>query len=1091
MNRKISFYNKWMVLFVLFCGFIFSSPLLASADSNGSDLENTSNDALQQEIEITGTVTDAESGEPLPGVNIVVEGTTIGTTTDMDGNYTLEAPADATLVFSFVGYQQQSIEVEGQQEINVELQQAVQQLEEVVAVGYATRQAGEVTGSVSSVQTEDLADMAAVDASETLRGNVSGVTIQESNTPGEGASIRIRGMGTINNNDPLWVVDGVPGGNVNPNEIESISILKDAAAQAIYGARAASGVVLVTTKSGQKGQKTQINVNVRSGISRNPSSYDLLNTREYGEMLWLMAENEGEEPSHPQYGSGDEPSIPDYILPSGASEGEVDHSQYDDQMIHEDGDDTYLIMKANKEGTDWMDVVTRDAIYQEYTIDMTGGGEATSYAFQMGYLEEEGIMKHTSYDRFNLRSNVSVEPTDWLEVGEKIGVTYGRDAGFQADNSEASAVSWTYRMQPIVPVYDIEGNFAGTRAEGMGNAQNPMFNLNSNRHDWNKSLNASGNVYADASVFEDLSFRSQLGFDYNASQGRNLGYVEKAHAERGTYRGLSESDWFGLQWTWSNTLEYSSTFADIHDLTVLAGTEAVENISRWRGGSRDEFFSGNPLYMQLDAGVQNQTNYGNTSEWALFSLFGRVNYSLADKYLLEGVIRRDGSSRFGTDNRYGVFPAFSAGWRVSNEPFMAWADNWLEFLKLRVGYGETGNDRIGNYNSFTTFASSLGAGFWAGGGSYYPISGNNTGGGAAGFKRDAFGNPNVLWEATKTTNLGLDATILDNFNITVDLWQRVTEDMLYPKRIPDVLGQASAPSINVGEMKNVGLDVELGYQGTALNDELTYNVALNASHYKNEIVKLSNVEEEFMEGNYYREMVYTRAEEGTQFPEFYGYIVDGIFQTEEEAEAHPSAFGEEGTYNEPGHFKYRDVNSDGVINADDRTYIGDPHPDFTAGLNLRLNYKGIQLRANLYSSYGNEMVNYVRRWIDFNQFLGNRSERRLYESWGSPYLDNNENATMPKAEQNDNGSQVPSTYFVEDASYLRMQNLRISYDLNNLINDERFRNIRIYGQGTNLFTITNYSGLDPEVNTSGINRGVDQGAWPTPRQFMFGVNVGF
>ncbi|MBS3772105.1 MAG: SusC/RagA family TonB-linked outer membrane protein, partial [Bacteroidales bacterium] len=865
MNRKISFYNKWMVLFVLFCGFIFSSPLLASADSNSSDLNTTSGDALQQEIEITGTVTDAESGEPLPGVNIVVEGTTIGTTTDMDGNYTLEAPADATLVFSFVGYQQQSIEVEGQQEINVELQQAVQQLEEVVAVGYATRQAGEVTGSVSSVQTEDLAEMAAVNASETLRGNVSGVTIQESNTPGEGASIRIRGMGTINNNDPLWVVDGVPGGNVNPNEIESISILKDAAAQAIYGARAASGVVLVTTKSGQKGQKTQINVNVRSGISRNVSSYDLLNTQEYGEMLWLMAENEGEEPDHPQYGSGDEPQIPDYILPTGASEGEVDHSNYDNQMIHEDGDDTYLIMKANKEGTDWMDVVTRDAIYQEYTIDMTGGGEATSYAFQMGYLEEEGIMKHTSYDRFNLRSNVSVEPTDWLEVGEKIGVTYGRDAGFQADNSEASAVSWTYRMQPIVPVYDIEGNFAGTRAEGMGNAQNPMFNLYSNRHDWNKSLNASGNVFADASVFEDLSFRTQLGFDYNASQGRNLGYVEKAHAERGTYRGLSESDWFGLQWTWSNTLEYSSTFADIHDLTVLAGTEAVENISRWRGGSRDEFFSGNPLYMQLDAGVQNQTNYGNTSEWALFSVFGRVNYSLADKYLLEGVIRRDGSSRFGTDNRYGVFPAFSAGWRLSNEPFMAWADNWLDFLKLRVGYGETGNDRIGNYNSFTTFASSLGAGFWAGGGSYYPISGNNTGGGAAGFKRDAFGNPNVLWEATKTTNLGLDATVFDNFDVKIDLWQRVTEDMLYPKRIPDVLGQASAPSINVGEMKNVGLDVELGYQGTALNDELTYNVAVNVSHYRNEIVKLSNVEEEFMEGWYYRDMVYTRAEEGTQF----------------------------------------------------------------------------------------------------------------------------------------------------------------------------------------------------------------------------------
>ncbi|MCF8335503.1 MAG: SusC/RagA family TonB-linked outer membrane protein, partial [Bacteroidales bacterium] len=751
----------------------------------------------------------------------------------------------------------------------------------------------------------------------------------------------------------------------------------------------------------------------------------------------------------------------------------------------------YLIMKANKEGTDWQDVVTRNATYEEYSVDMTGGGETTSYAFQVGYLSEEGIMKHTGYDRYNLRSNVTAEPLDWLEVGEKIGVTYSKDYGFQDDNQEASAVSWTYRMQPIVPVYDIKGNFAGSRAEGMGNAENPMFNLYTNRHDWNKSINASGNTFAEATIFEGLSFRTLFGFGYDAGQGRNLGYVEKAHAERGQYKGLSESDWFNLQWNWSNTLEYSNTFADLHDLTVMAGTEAVDNTSRWRGGSRDEFFSGNPLYMQLDAGVQNQTNYGNVSEWSLFSMFARVNYTLADKYLLEGVIRRDGSSRFGEDERYGTFPAFSAGWRVSNESFMAWSENWLDFLKLRAGYGETGNDRIGNYNSFTTFASSLGAGTWNGGGSYYPIGGVNTGGGAAGFKRDAFGNPTVRWEATKTTNFGLDATIFDNLDITVDVWQRRTEDMLYPKRIPDVLGQAAAPSINVGEMKNNGIDVELGYQGSALNQELEYNVSLNVSHYKNEIVQLSGIEEEFMEGDYFREMLYTRAEKGTQFPEFYGYKVEGIFQTQSEADAHPPAFGEDGTYNEPGHFKYKDVNGDGVINADDRTYIGDPHPDFTAGFNLTMNYKGFHLRANLYSSYGNEMVNYVRRWIDFNQFLGNRSERRLYESWGSPYLDDNENATMPKAEFTDNGSQVPSSYFVEDASFLRMENLRLSYDLGNLLEGANFRNIRIYGQATNLFTITDYSGLDPEVNTGGVNRGVDRGAWPTPRQFMFGVNFGF
>ena len=1086
MNRKISFFNKWMVLFVLFCGFILSSPLIASADSNGSDLENMTNKALQQEIEISGTVTDAQTGDPLPGVNIVVQGTTTGTTTDMDGNYTLEVPADATLVFSFVGYQQQSVDVSGQQQINVQLKQAVTELEEVVAIGYATRQAGEVTGSVSSVNTEDLEEMAAVNASETLKGNVSGVTISESNTPGEGASIRIRGLGTINNNNPLWVVDGVPGANVNPENIESISILKDAAAQAIYGARASNGVVLVTTKSGQTGQETQINVKVRGGITRNSNSYDLLNTQEYGELLWMEARNANggtlpEDFSHPLYGDGDQPDIPEYILPARGEN--VDHSEYDWKMPHEDGDDTYLITKANQEGTDWLDRADRDASYQEYSVDLSGGSENTSYAFQLGYLEEEGILKHTGYERYNLRSNVTTNPTDWLEVGEKIGVTYDEDWGNQGNNAEWSPISWAYRMQPIVPVYDVMGNFAGTRAEATGNAQNPIFRLWSNRHDRWKDLNVSGNTYAEATILEGLSFRTLFGFDYNTTNGRDIFYVEKAFSERGKYDGLSESSNFGLQWNWSNTLEYSNTFADMHDITVMAGTEAIDSKWRWRGASRDQYFSRNPIYMQLDAGVQNQTNYGSITEWSLFSMFGRINYTLADKYLLELVLRHDGSSRFGGEQRYGTFPAFSAGWRISNESFMSGTDNWLDFLKLRLGYGETGNDQIGNYNGYTTFSSSS----WD---SYYPIAAANSGVGASGFYRSAFGNPNVRWETTTTSNIGFDATIFENFDISFDLWQRVTEDMLYPKRIPDVLGQASAPSINVGKMENNGVDIELGYNGTALNEEFQYNINLNVSHYKNEVVRLSGEEDEFMAGSAFREMTYTRAEKGTEFPQFYGYKVEGIFQSEEEAANHAPAFGEDGTYNQEGVFKFKDVNGDGVINADDRTYIGSPHPDFTAGLNFNASYKGLRLSARLYTSYGNEMVNYVRRWIDFNQFQGNRSHRRLYESYGSKYLDNNKNAKLPMARPDDTDDQIPSTHFLEDASYLRMENLRLSYNLSNVLEGESFRNLQVYGQVTNLFTITEYSGLDPEVNAGGINRGVDRGAWPTPRQFMFGVNIG-
>jgi TonB-linked SusC/RagA family outer membrane protein len=538
-----------------------------------------------------------------------------------------------------------------------------------------------------------------------------------------------------------------------------------------------------------------------------------------------------------------------------------------------------------------------------------------------------------------------------------------------------------------------------------------------------------------------------------------------------------------MQWNWTNTLEYSKLIADAHDFTVILGTEAIDNSYNYVNASRSEFFSKDDNYMQLNTGLQSINNSGNLDSWSLFSVFGRLNYNYENKYMLEAVVRRDGSSRFGADNRYGVFPAFSAAWRMSDESFMASASSWLDDLKIRLGYGTTGNDRVGNYNSYTNFNIHYFD-------SFYPINGANATTGTTGFYQSTFGNPDVKWETTKTTNLGIDAAFNNNLTVSLDLWQRVTSDMLYPKQIPMVLGRASAPSINVGEMKNQGFDIELGYSNNALGGELTYNLNFNLSHYKNEIVKLSDNEDEFLSGGSFREMIYTRSEIGTAFPEFYGYMVEGIFQTQAEADAWPTAFGEDGDYNEPGHYKYKDVTGDGVINSDDRTYIGSPHPDFTAAFNANLNYKGFGLVAHFYSSYGNEMVNYVRRFIDFVQFQGGRSHDRLYNSWGSPYLDDNANAKLPKAEGNDIDSQQPSTAFIEDASYLRLENLRLSYDVNRLLNGDNFRNIQVFGQMSNVFTISKYSGLDPEVNSGGSNLGIDSGAWPTPRQIMFGVNIG-
>lgn len=1025
-------------------------------------------DVFAQQSQISGKVTDQQN-VPMPGVSVVVEGTTIGTVTGADGNFSLSIPANAEILhFSFVGMRAQDVVIGNRTTFNIQLEEETIGLEEVVAVGYATRKAGELTGSVSTVQSSTIEEMAVVDAAEVLR-TASGVSVRSSNTPGGGAIVRVRGLGTINDNDPLWVVDGIPGGEVNPNNIESISILKDASAQAIYGARAAGGVILVTTKSGKKNQKARVSVSVRSGISKNSNYYDMLNTQEYGELLWLQAKNDGiENYSHPLYGNGASPDIPEYIRPARGEN--VDHGLYDDKMIHEDGTDTYLIMKANKEGTDWLREASQNAQFIESTLDLSGGSENTTYSFQMGYLKEEGILKWTGYNRYNLRSNVTSELTDWLEVGERLGVTYSESQGFHDNHGEASAVSWAYRMQPIIPVHDVGGNYGGTRAEGTGNAKNPLFVLDTNQNDLRKRMNINGNVFLKLNFTDALSFRTLFGVNHTSFHTRNPDFVEKAHAERGKYDSLTEEARYYMQWNWTNTLEFSKVFDDVHNLTAIVGSEAIDNNYNFLNASRAEFFSKDINYMQVETGLQSINNNGNASSWALFSLFARINYSFNNKYLLEAVVRRDGSSRFGGENPYGIFPAFSLGWRVTND------------FKVRAGYGITGNDRIGNYNSYTNFGINYND-------SFYPIDGANVTTGATGFYQTSFGNPDVKWETTRTTNIGFDGKFLKNFDFALDLWYRRTTDMLYPKQIPMVLGQASAPSVNVGEMENRGVDFEMGYFNTALNGDFKYGFDFDISHYKNKIVKLSDVDGEFLTGDAHREMTYTRAEKGRSFPEFYGYIADGIFQTEAEANAHPTAFGEDGIYNQPGHYKYRNINDDDVINSDDRTYIGSPHPDFTAGLNINIEYKGINLITYMYGSYGNDMINYVRRFLDFAQFQGGKSHDRLYNSWGSPYLKDNTKAKLPLAETDDNGSQQPSTAFIEDASYLRMEHVRLGYDINRILKTG-FSSLQIYGQVTNIFTLTKYSGLDPEISRTGRNMGVDAGAWPTPRRYMIGLNFG-
>ncbi len=1024
---------------------------------------------------VSGTVTDPE-GVSLPGVNVIVEGTTIGAVTDVDGEFSFTAPDPTSiLVISYVGYARQRVAIEGRDVVNVVMQPELRAIDEIVVVGYGTRMREELTGSVSTVSGDRMDISTAPSTMGRIQGQVSGVTVTTSNTPGGDATVRVRGLGTINDANPLYIIDGVPAGpgnNLNPNDIESISILKDASSAAIYGTRGANGVIIITTKRGREGQRPQVNFNVRTGITQAVNQYDLLNTAEYGEMLWIEARNRGLTPgvdyAHPQYGDGTEPRVPNYILPGGAMS--VDHSLY----RYPD----FPIFEASVPGTNWYDEIYRNGFVQEYDMSVTGGGENVTYSFSGSYLNEEGYLHHTGFERFTFRNTADARFNNWLKAGQSVQVINTSNYGNLGDNAEGNVISQAYRSQPIIPVRDIEGNFAGSRAPGMGNSGNPVAMLERARNNGGDWFRILGNIFGEADLYEGLTFRSTMGYNYGQWNGWWSSIANFEHSEPQRIDGFSRSNNYSLQWNWSNTLNYAASFGDDHRLAVILGTEAIDNNYRWMNAARSQYFSTDVNYMQLSSGEINQSNSGSASSWSLFSIFGRVNYDLMGRYLFEATVRRDGSSRFGEDNRYATFPAASVAWAFSQEDFLAGTRGWLDFGKLRLGWGVSGNDRIGNYNIFSTYGTHIMH-------SSYALDGSNTAS-QMGFQPSAVGNPGVTWETTETVNLGLDLTLFNStVNFSIDGWQRNTYDMLYRLSVPQVVGIATPPFVNIGEMKNTGFDLELGYNNTAMGGQFRYAVNATLSRYVNELMKLSDDVEEYLVMGWQRQMAYTRATVGTAFPEFYGYVVEGIFQSQAEADAHP-AFGD---YNAPGRFKYQDTNGDGVITPADMTYIGNPHPDFTGGLNIDLGYGNIDLNMFFYGSYGNDMINYVRRWIDFGMFNGGKSADALYNSWGSPYVDNAQ-AKLPIHDLAE-GSQQPSTHFVEDGSFLRLKNLRLGYRLpQELTNRLQIQNVRIYGQVTNLFTITNYSGLDPELNTAGGNMGMDMGAWPTPRQIMFGVSLG-
>lgn len=1047
---------------------------------------------------VTGSVTD-ENNAPLPGVNVFIKGTASGSVTDVNGNFTVSiASSDAVLVLSFIGYMTKEVPVGSQTNISVVLQPDVIALSEVVVTGYGSQSKRDITGAVATVSSDQLLSIPSTNLGQAMQGRVAGVNVGSENSPGGNVMVRIRGFGTINDNSPLYVIDGMPTkGNLNTinlNDIESMQILKDASAASIYGSRAGNGVVIITTKRGKSG-KPKFTYDSYYGNQTPIKFLDLLNTQQYVDLLWESRTNSinnsklvnGAYPSGtvltypniPMFGGQVQtPIIPDYIFPVGAV-GSVDENLYSVSP-------KYLITKANKQGTNWMDEIFGSAPLQNHQIGVSGANEQARYSMSLNYFDQEGIMIHTSYKRYSLRANTEFDVTKRVRVGENFQFAYGEQIGQPNGNqSESNPISFAYRVPPITPVYDIRGYFAGSPTV-LDNSRSPMAELWRNKDNKNKELRIFGNVYTEVDILKDLTARSQFGIDYNVFNLRRFRANDPESPEPVGSNVLTTFNNYGYTWTWYNTLTYSRTFSNMHRINLIAGTEAIKSYEEFLVAERSGFASNDLSNRYLGAGQSGITNNGSGQEWSLASEFAKLNYVYADKYLLDFTLRRDRSSRFAEKFRSAIFPAFSAGWIFTEESFLK-DFSWLGSGKLRVGYGLTGNQEIGNYNSFSTYLSSPES-------SFYDLGGANTSS-QQGYELGQFGNANAKWEETASTNIGLDANFLNGkIDFSLDWFTRTTNDMLFPVEVQFTQGVAINPFQNIGKMENKGIELALNYQDK--KGDFSYSIGGNFSTYRNTVLKTTgDPNTQYFGFSNLRLPTGTVAvtQQGFPIASFFGYKIDGIFQSDDEGAAHPTQFGG-GAMNKAGAFKFRDINGDGIISAADRTIIGSPHPDFTYGVNVSIGYKNFRLDVFGQGVEGNQLFNYVRYWTDFPTFGGNRSQRMYNESWRPGKT----NAKLPIPRSDDVISSNPSSYYLEDGSYFRLKNVQLTYTLPaKIIQKASMSSVRVYIQFQNLLTLTKYEGLDPEVNlrnySSGSDRqiGVDEGVYPAFRSTNIGINLSF
>lgn len=1006
---------------------------------------------------VTGVVQD-DAGVPLAGVTVSVKGSRVAVQTDAEGKFSIDVPDNGILIFSNVGYKPQEVSVKGQTALNIKMDALNKELNEVVVVGYQSRRRGDLSGSVSVVNVGGISKLPVLSVDQALEGKVPGVRItQNTGQPGDGVVVRIRGVGTINDNNPLFIIDGVPtkdGINfLSANDIESIVVLKDASSAAIYGSRAANGVVLITTKSGKSG-KPQFNYSGYGGFQSHGTLPKMANTAEYVTLYNEAADNDNAGVTNPAL---IRPKIPTSI---------------------------------NVANTDWLKAIFQNGQIQSHQLSVRGGSDKTLYYISGNYFKQNGIIINSWYERYSLLSKLNIELTDKLSIANNINVSYSKknsigSSGDGYGGNGGGVVRYALFSTPAIPVYDSAGVYSDLPAYPgfFGDGYNPvaLANKTDNKE---TQYRVFTNLYAEYKILKNLKFKSDVGLDAIITDNKRFFENYGTNRRVNNPSQLTVSTSTNINIVWNNTLSYNKTFNAIHNVTVLAGTEAISNKNNSHGGTDRDFANQTPRFRYIGNGnglIGSTTAFEGRNESALFSLFGNANYSYRNLYLLSANVRRDGSSRFGPDNQYGTFFSGSAGWNAHNEKWVQDHLPAISKLKLRASYGQLGNQEIPDYG----FVSIIG--------NLYNYPFGQTQSSNPGSTIATLGNPKVKWESSTQGDAGIDIGVWkDKLNLTVDYFIKTTSDMLIPIPFPLIGGSAKPPYLNAGKVENKGLEVDINYKN---NEHLfKYDVGINFSTLQNKILSLSNgqpIAGGRIDNNYNA----TLTTVGHPIGSFYLYEQAGIFQND--ADVFANAY--QGKNIQPGDVKFKDQNGDGLIDENDRAFLGSAIPKYTFGATANLEYKNFDLSVFFQGQYGNKIYSQVNMDIEGFYRAFNITQRVYDQRWHGEGTSN----TMPRVSfKGASNNKYPSSRFLEDGSYLRLKNLQIGYTIpEKIVSRFRIKSLRIYVTGQNLWTLTNYTGLDPEMHISDnvrrdtyggdVGAGIDWGTYPSARSYIAGLNLNF